>query len=123
MLSDVISAAEMALTGGEAVASQELADLVGQLDLSQLVNDERTYLAALLDAVGLTELAIRALRSGAGVPDTDSDVATLRNLEAMLASRYGRYERAIELFSEALNHTSGGTLLRTKVLANLATVS
>ncbi|HXL95660.1 MAG TPA: hypothetical protein VN969_42615 [Streptosporangiaceae bacterium] len=123
MLSDVTEAAERAVSRGATPA--ELEDLARQadgLDLTPTGTEEkRARLAVLLDYLGLRTQAEHVL--GTADPGHAPDDPGLASVAGMLAARHGDYGRAVELFAGALPAAPEGSLVRTKVLANLAAAS
>lgn len=123
---EVIDAAEKAVVDEAAHDLGTLTRLVDSLDLTLPGTDgERAYLAVLLDWLGMRDHATRILQwvdSGNAQVNGTED-ATLRNLEGMLAVNHGQYGRAVQLFEEALTVAPESTLVRTKILANLAAAS
>jgi len=118
--SDVVEAAERAVEDG--ITAPDLDTLAHQVDGLDLTKpweeEEQTRLAVLLDYLGLHVQAERVLR-GAGQSQA-SKPAGLRNMEGMLAAHHGDYGRAVALFAEALPTAPQGSLIRTRILANLA---
>jgi len=120
-LSEIIGAAERAVAGGEADRNT-LAQLLNGIDLGALgEQDGRSYLAVLLDWLGMRDQAMLALRPVGGGHNGPS--AAMPDLAGALAAGHGDYEQARELFMRALSATSGSTLLRAKILVNLAALS
>lgn len=118
-----VNAAEMAAVGEGGPAGERIAQLLASPADARSGNDEeRAYLAVLLDFIGLREESARILQTplGAGQADTS---ATLRNMEGMLATAHGDYDRAQQILRAALQAAAGSPALRVKIEANLAAAS
>ena len=118
-----VNAAEMAAVGEGGPAGERIAQLLASPADARSGNDEeRAYLAVLLDFIGLREESARILQTplGAGQADTS---ATLRNMEGMLAAAHGDYGRAQQILRAALQAAAGSPALRVKIEANLAAAS
>lgn len=124
MLRHIIALAEAAVVADTAIDGKELVSLVNDIDFAQYGSaGDRTYLAVLLNSLGLHEEAIRVLDLITGEDGGDGPVkAVLRNLQGVLLADNGQYVRAIKVFEEALDASSEDTSLRKKILANLATI-
>ncbi len=102
-----VNAAEMAAVGEGGPAGERIAQLLASPADARSGNDEeRAYLAVLLDFIGLREESARILQTplGAGQADTS---ATLRNMEGMLAAAHGDYGRAQQILRAALQAAAG----------------
>ena len=120
-LSQIISAAEQAVTGG-AADRRVLERLTEGISLAGPGEPEgRAYLAVLLDWLGLTEQAMLALRPADG--ERGSRGAETPNLAGMLAAGHGDYEQAREWFQRALSAAGDNASLRARILVNLAALS
>ena len=118
---EILRAAERAVAGSEADKSA-LGQLLEGVDLASLGQPEdRSYLAVLLDWIGMRQQAMLALSPGDA--ERDAHRAGLSNLAAMLAWEHGEHQRARELFEQALPASREAGQLRVKVLANLATLA
>ena len=118
---EILETAERAAAGSEADKSA-LAQLLAGTDLAGLGGPEnRAYLAVLLDSIGMSVQAMLAL--GPGGSEHGGHSAGMPNLAGMLASGHGEYERAHELFVQALSGAGDGADLQPKILANLAALS
>jgi len=101
--------------------------LIGQLqaDPGQILaasDEERAYLAVLLDFAGLCDDAAWVLGDISGLGSGDVN-PVLRNTEGMLAAAHGEYRQARQLLEEALAAATDTPSLRSAILANLAAVS
>jgi len=111
----LIEAAERIVRGETGPDLNTLARQADSLDLRAAAGpDEHAYLAVLLDWLGLRGQSARVLRWG------NAEDAGLLNLQGMLAARHGHDDQAISLLRRALAVAGGGTLIRTRILANLA---
>lgn len=120
-LAEVIGTAERAAAGSEA-DKRALAQLLNSVDLTDFATTEdRAYLAVLLDWLGMREQAMFALSPGKGGHYDYG--AAMPNLAGTLTTGHGEYERARELFGQALSAAGGDTHVRVKILANLAALS
>ncbi len=111
-IADAIVEAESVLDGssGEGRAFfTDLTDRLGEIDSSDV--PELSYLAVLLDRIGLRDESLHVLRYGCSqlAARSSSAEAELRNVEGVLAAGHGEYDRAQAAFSEAsaLAQTSG----------------
>jgi exopolysaccharide biosynthesis polyprenyl glycosylphosphotransferase len=120
---DTVSAAEMAVINEDIRVRGYVERLLGDPDEVQSGNDEeRAYLAILLDSIGLRDESSRILQDATG-PGQVNGSAALRNTEGMLAAARGDYERAQRALRDALQAAGSSPVLRVKIEANLAAVS
>ena len=124
-IADAIVEAESVLDGssGEGRAFfTDLTDRLGEIDPSDV--PELSYLAVLLDRIGLRDESLQVLRYGCSQLASRSSPAEaeLRNVEGVLAAGHGEYDRAQAAFSEASALAGSGTGLRSKITANRAIV-
>lgn len=125
-LREAILAAEIAVTADSEVNEEQLSQMVTELGPAQPGEEEdRTYLAVLLNSLDLVEEALTILEPSddEDLLDDYVDIAVLRNMQGVLLAGSGRYSRALETLEEALTAARAGTLRRSKILANLAAVS
>src|SRR5579863_4177153 len=123
LLRETINAAERAVSGEDSQVQGYLERLLRNPSvLRSSTDEERAYLALLLDFIGMRGEAVRVLRD---TPDLNpvGVNATLRNLEGILAAIHGQYGQAQDTLKEALVAAEDSPSLRVKILANLAAVS
>jgi uncharacterized membrane protein len=120
---ETVSAAERAVTGEDISVAAHVNRLISNpADVQSGTDEERAYLAVLLDFIGLREESARILE-GFPAPEQVSASAVLRNVEGMLAAAHGDYGRARRILGEALQAAGDSPVLRVKIQANLAAVS
>jgi len=120
---EVIDAAERTVAGEASLDQDYFERLLSDPRQFQSGGDEeRAYLAVLLDSIGLHDESVRVLRDGPGTGSVGVN-ATLRNIEGMLAAIHGQYGHARDILKQALSATADSSSLRIKILANLAAVS
>ena len=116
LLRETINAAERVVAGEDSQVTDYLERLLNSPgELRSGEDSERTYLAALLDFIGLHDESARVLR--------DAPDAMSRNMEGMLAAAHGQHEQARNILVKALNAATDSPLLRKQILANLAALS
>jgi exopolysaccharide biosynthesis polyprenyl glycosylphosphotransferase len=118
-----VNTAERAIVGEDITVQDYLELLLNDPKELQSGDDEdRAYLAVLLDSMGLRDESIQVLQDA---PDSGQNRtnAALRNVEGMLAAAHGEYERARNMLRRALAGARDHPSLRIKILANLAAVS
>jgi hypothetical protein len=121
VLRDAIAAAERHAAGQADLDSSSIDQLLSDpRRLQEGRDEERAYLALLLDFAGLRDEAILVLRDG---PDPDGVNPALRNIEGMLAAVHGEYGQAKNILEEALAAAADAPPLRNAILANLSAVS
>ena len=117
---EIVAAAERAAIGS-APDKSALAQLLNDIGLArQGTPEERAYLAVLLDRLGMQQEAALTLRLS---NEHDDREAHMPNLGGALASGHGDYERARELFIQALSAAEDDPHTRVKILVNLAATS
>ena len=123
LLRQTINAAERAAAGEDSPVQDYLDQLLRDpADLHSFGDDERVYLAVLLDSIGLHGESIRILQDSL-IPVPGSAAAFFQNTEGMLAAAHGQHDRARRVLRGALSAASDDLLLRAKILANLTAVS
>ena len=123
LLRETINAAERAVVGEDSQLQEYFERLLSNPSELQAGRDEeRAYLAVLLDYIGCRDEAIHVLRDASDSKPIGVN-ATLRNLEGMLAAVHGQYGQAQDILKEALSAAEDSPSLRVKILANLAAVS
>jgi RNA polymerase sigma factor (sigma-70 family) len=125
MIREVIKAAEDAVVGNAVLDRRVLARWLDELDFEHADSEECGQLAVLLDYLGLADQSMSLLRrAGSRIAQFKrAEKATLLNLQGMIAATHGMYAYASRLFQQALTDLPEGTLLRSKILTNLAAVS
>ncbi len=123
LLRNTILAAERALAGDDDLGMHDsLASLLrdpGELESGS--DEERMYLAGILEALNLPNMATLILGAD-GRPGQDNANAAFRNLEGMLAALHGDNDKARRMLRDALS-AAGSPAMKAKILANLAAVS